>query len=224
MSKQFEPIAFHEWKEVHKGVRVRLHHAGHILGAAVVELELLDDGEIKRLVFTGDLGRRNQPILNDPETVERCDVLISESTYGNRMHPESGDVKGELQRVICDASMRQGKVIVPAFSLGRTQMLVYLMNELRNENAMCRVPVFVDSPLATRLTEAHREHSDQMDDEVRTILKHDDDVFDFRRADLCAVAGREYCTQSPQRTVCRYRCRRYVREWPSRPPSEERSF
>jgi metallo-beta-lactamase family protein len=179
MSKQFEPIGFHEWKEVHKGVRVRLHHAGHILGASVVELELLDDGEIKRLVFTGDLGRRNQPILNDPEPVERCDVLISESTYGNRMHPDSGDVKAELQRVICDASTRQGKVIVPAFSLGRTQMLVYLMNELRNENAMCRVPVFVDSPLATRLTEAHREHSDQMDDEVRLTLKHDDDVFDF---------------------------------------------
>ena len=158
---------------------MRLQHAGHILGASVVELELLDDGELKRLVFTGDLGRRNQPILNDPETVERCDVLISESTYGNKMHPESGDVKSELQRVICEASARQGKVIVPAFSLGRTQMLVYLLNELRNQNSMCRVPVFVDSPLATRLTEAHREHSDQMDDEVRSTLEHDDDVFDF---------------------------------------------
>ena len=179
MAKQFEPIAFHAWKEVHPGVRVRLHHAGHILGAAVVELELLDEGVIKRLVFTGDLGRRNQPILNDPETVERCDVLISESTYGNKLHPESGDVKAELQRVICEASTRQGKVIVPAFSLGRTQMLVYLLNELRNENAMCRVPVFVDSPLATRLTEAHREHADQMSDDVQTTLQHDDDVFDF---------------------------------------------
>ena len=179
MSKQFEPIAFHEWNEVYKGVRVRLHHAGHILGASVVELELLDGGEVKRLIFTGDLGRRNQPILDDPETVERCDVLISESTYANKLHPESADVKAELQRVICEASTRQGKVIVPAFSLGRTQMLVYLLNELRNENAMCRVPVFVDSPLATRLTEAHREHSDQMDDDVQKILKHDDDVFSF---------------------------------------------
>ena len=179
MSKQFEPIPFHEWREVHQGVRVRLHHAGHILGAAVVELELLDDGEVKRLVFTGDLGRRNQPILNDPETVERCDVLISESTYANKLHPESGDVKAELQRVICEAATRQGKVIVPAFSLGRTQMLVYLLNELRNENALCRVPVFVDSPLATRLTGAHREHSDQMSDEVQRTLKQDNDVFDF---------------------------------------------
>ena len=179
MSKQIEPIKFQQWREVHPGVRVRLHHAGHILGAAIVELELEDDGEVKRVVFTGDLGRRNQPILNDPETMERCDVLISESTYGNKMHPESGDVKAELQRVICEASRRQGKVIVPAFSLGRTQMLVYLLNELRNEDAMCRVPVFVDSPLATRLTEVHRTHSEDMDDDLRQTLKHDDDVFDF---------------------------------------------
>ena len=179
MSKQMEPIKFHQWQEVLPGVRVRLHHAGHILGAAIVELELEDDGEIKRVVFTGDIGRRNQPILNDPETIERCDVLISESTYGNRLHPESGDVKAELQRVICEASRRQGKVIVPAFSLGRTQMLVYLLNELRNEDAMCRVPVFVDSPLATRLTKVHRTHSSDMDDDVRGTLKYDDDVFDF---------------------------------------------
>lgn len=104
MSKQFEPIAVHEWKQVHEGVRVRLHHAGHILGASVVELELLDEGDIKRVVFTGDLGRRNQPILHDPETVGRCDVLISESTYANKLHPDSGDVKAELHRVICEAS------------------------------------------------------------------------------------------------------------------------
>ncbi len=179
MSKQFEPIAFHEWKPLCEGVRLRLHHAGHILGASLVELELLDDGEVKRLVFTGDLGRRNQPILHDPETIGRCDVLISESTYGNKLHPDSGDVKAELQRVICEASARRGKVIVPAFSLGRTQMLVYLLNELRNEHAMCRVPVFVDSPLATRLTDAHREHAGQMDDQVQETLEHDQDVFDF---------------------------------------------
>ena len=179
MSRQLEPIDFHQWKEVHPGVRVRLHHAGHILGAAIVELELEDHGQVKRVMFSGDLGRRNQPILHDPETIGRCDVLISESTYGNKLHPESGNVKAELQRVICEASMRQGKVIVPAFSLGRTQMLVYLLNELRNEHAMCRVPVFVDSPLATRLSAIHRSHSEDMDEEVQATLKHDDDVFDF---------------------------------------------
>ncbi len=178
-TKLFEDVPFHEWTELMEGVRLRLHHAGHILGACIVELDLLDAGEWKRLVFTGDLGRRDQPILMDPETVERCDVLITESTYGDRIHPEAGNVKAELRRVICEASRKNGKVIIPAFSLGRTQMLVYLLNELRNEDAMCRVPVFIDSPLAIRLTDVHRSHSDVMDSDVQETLKHDDDVFDF---------------------------------------------
>ena len=178
-AKLFEPVKFHEWTEISGTARLRLHHAGHILGASIVELELLDVGEWKRLIFTGDLGRRNQPILMDPEPLDRCDVLISECTYGDRLHPEANDVKAELQRVICDASSRQGKVIIPAFSLGRTQMLVYLLNELRNQDAMCRVPVYIDSPLAIRLTDVHREHSNVMDSDVQETLKHDDDIFDF---------------------------------------------
>lgn len=178
-AKLFEPVKFHEWTEISDSARLRLHHAGHILGASIVELELLDVGEWKRLIFTGDLGRRNQPILMDPESLDRCDVLISESTYGDRLHPEANDVKAELRRIICDASTRQGKVIIPAFSLGRTQMLVYLLNELRNEDAMCRVPVFIDSPLAIRLTDVHREHSNVMDSDVQETLKFDDDIFDF---------------------------------------------
>ncbi len=178
-AKLFEGIPFHTWKEIQKGVRVRLSHAGHILGASIVELELQDGDEIKRVVFTGDLGRRGQPLLMNPETVERCDVLISESTYADRLHPDASDVKAEMQRVICEASRRRGKVIIPAFSLGRTQMLVYLLNELSNEDEMCRVPVYVDSPLATRLTDVHRDHSDVMHGSVQNTLEHDDDVFDF---------------------------------------------
>ena len=178
-AKLFEVVPFHDWTEIIDGVRLRLHHAGHILGAAIVELEIRDVGEWKRVIFTGDLGRRNQPILMDPETVERCDVLITECTYGDRIHPDSSDVKAELQRVICEASQRQGKVIIPAFSLGRTQMLVYLLNELQSTDSMCRVPVFIDSPLAIRLTDVHREHSDVMHSDAQETLKHDDDLFDF---------------------------------------------
>jgi len=178
-TRLFEDLAYHEWVEVMDGVRVRLQFAGHILGASITELELLDTGEWKRLVFSGDLGRRNQPILMDPETIGRCDVLICESTYGDRIHPEPDDVKAELHRIICDASRRNGKVIIPAFSLGRTQMLIYLMNELRNEDGMCRVPVYVDSPLAMRLTDVHRSHAEIMDDNTKKTLLKDEDVFDF---------------------------------------------
>ncbi|MEZ6061467.1 MAG: MBL fold metallo-hydrolase [Planctomycetaceae bacterium] len=179
VAKAFEYIGFGEWESLSDDVRLRFHHAGHILGSAIVELDLLDDGDWKRLVFTGDLGRRGKPILNDPETVGRCDVVITESTYGNRVHPPSHNVKEELQRVICEASSSGGRVIIPAFSLGRTQMLVYLLNELRNEDQLCHVPVFIDSPLATRLTDIYRDHPESMDEDVRRTLEFDDDVFDF---------------------------------------------
>ena len=179
VAKLFEYVPFHEWEPLGDDVRLRFHHAGHILGAAVVELELLEAGEWKRIVFTGDLGRRKIPILPDPETIERCDAVISESTYGDRVHPEAGDVKLRLKEVICEASRNRGKVIIPAFSLGRTQLLIYLLNELRNEDTLCRVPVYIDSPLAVRLTDIYRDHSEIMDDDVQRTLEFDDDIFNF---------------------------------------------
>lgn len=179
VAKRFYYVRHEEWEKVNDEFRLRFHHAGHILGSAICELELRDDDEIKRLVFTGDLGRRGKPLLIDPVPVERCDAVITESTYGNRIHPVTGDVKSALQRVICDASRKKGKVIIPAFSLGRTQLLVYLLNQLRNEDAMCRVPVFIDSPLATRLTEVYRDHQTGLDDDVQETLEFDDDIFDF---------------------------------------------
>ena len=179
VAKMFEYIRVGQWETLGDDVRLRFLHAGHILGAAIVELELLDEGEWKRIVFTGDLGRRDQPLLHDPVPVDRCDVVITESTYGNRVHPNSHDVKAELQRIICEASSKRGKVIIPAFSLGRTQMIVYLLNELRNEDAMCRVPVYIDSPLASRLTDVYRDHQEEMDEDVQATLKFDDDIFEF---------------------------------------------
>ncbi len=179
VAKLFEYVPFGQWETLGDDVRLRFHHAGHILGSAICEIELLDQGTWKRLVFTGDLGRRGKPLLNDPVTVERCDVVITESTYGNRVHPDAGDVKAALQQIICETSRSGGKVIIPAFSLGRTQLLVYLLNELRNENAMCRVPVYIDSPLATRLTDIYRDHQDGMDEDVQETLRFDDDIFAF---------------------------------------------
>jgi metallo-beta-lactamase family protein len=179
VNQRFRYVPIGDWEVIDPEIRIRFLHAGHILGSAITEMEILDGEEFKRIVFTGDLGRRGKPLLNDPQTVERCDVVITESTYGDRIHPDPGDVKASLQQVICDAAVKKGKVIIPAFSLGRTQLLVYLLNELRNENSLCRVPVFIDSPLATRLTEIYRDHQDGLDADVQETLKFDDDVFDF---------------------------------------------
>jgi metallo-beta-lactamase family protein len=136
---------------------------------------------VKRIVFTGDLGRRDIPLLVDPATVQGCDVLITESTYGNRIHPPANDIKRELVRIIREAVTLGGRIVIPAFSLGRTQQVVYYLNELFNERQLPSVPIYVDSPLATRLTKVFRTHNISMDEDVRRTLLHDRDPFGFEQ-------------------------------------------
>lgn len=178
-AKLFEPLAYHEWHELSPDFSLRFSDAGHILGSAIVEMRVNDNGETRRVVFTGDLGRRDLPLLRDPELIPGCDVLISESTYGNRVHPPAEDIKTELLRIVRDAVDRGGRVIIPAFSLGRTQHILYYFNELRQRGHLPRIPVFLDSPLSTRLTDVYRRHEDIMDADAQRILKRDDDLFDF---------------------------------------------
>jgi metallo-beta-lactamase family protein len=174
-----ETIPFHEWHSLGDDVRVRFLPAGHILGSAIVELELRDNGQGRTLTFSGDLGRRNMPLLVDPETIDGCDVLICESTYGNRTHPASSDLKAELARIVREASAVGGRVIIPAFSLERTQQVVYYLNDLFNTGKLTPIPVFVDSPLATRVTQVFRRHSHIMNDDVSQTMRSDKDIFGF---------------------------------------------
>lgn len=176
---RFQTLSYHDWHELADDVRIRFSDSGHILGSAITEIEIDDRGEMKRIVYTGDLGRRGLPLLRDPEIVEGCDVLITESTYGNRVHPSPDDLMGELQRIIDEAAIVGGRVVIPAFSLGRTQHLVYFLNELSNRGELGGVPIFVDSPLARRVTRVYRDHKDIMDDEVQALLREDSDPFGF---------------------------------------------
>ena len=175
----FEPLEYGSWHELSNALRVRFRDAGHILGSAITELEIQDGNELKRVVFSGDLGRRGLPILRDPEPVAGCDVLITESTYGNRVHRPVGDLSEDLRRIVHEAAVVEGKVIIPAFSLGRTQHVLYLLNDLFNSGRLDRLPVFVDSPLARRLTSVFRDHLEIMDDEVQELLRTDRDPFGF---------------------------------------------
>ncbi|MFG0334565.1 MAG: MBL fold metallo-hydrolase RNA specificity domain-containing protein [Maioricimonas sp. JB049] len=178
--RHVQPLLFEEWHELADDVRLRFHPAGHILGSAISELEIEDDdGEVKRIVFTGDLGRRDMPLLVDPSTVQGCDVLITESTYGSRVHPPTSDVKQHLADIIGETVRRHGRVIIPAFSLGRTQQIVYFLNQLFNENVLPRIPMYVDSPLATRLTRIFRRYDHTLDEDVQVTLENDEDAFGF---------------------------------------------
>jgi metallo-beta-lactamase family protein len=185
--KLFEPFNYHQWHRLGPELRVKFSDAGHILGSAICEMEFLDRGEIKRVVFTGDLGRRGLPLLRDPEGVPGCDVLISESTYGNRVHPPLADQKTALLRIIREAEQNAGKVIIPAFSLGRTQQVVYYLNELENEGLLPPIPIFVDSPLSNKITAVYRHHVDILDEPVQQTLQADRDVFGFGRLTYIAT-------------------------------------
>ncbi|MEZ6046537.1 MAG: MBL fold metallo-hydrolase [Planctomycetaceae bacterium] len=177
--KRVETLEYRETHRLDKGFEVTMYDAGHILGSAITKFEIEDEGEVKRLVFTGDLGRRGMPLLHDPFPLKGCDILIGESTYGNRAHPPAPDVKHHLERIIHQVYDEKGKVIIPAFSLGRTQQVVYYLNELVNEQKLPSIPVFVDSPLANRLTKVYERYQHLLDAAAQRSLLDDHNLFHF---------------------------------------------
>jgi metallo-beta-lactamase family protein len=163
--------------EVLPGVEAVFGDAGHLLGSATVALRLDGPSGVRRLTFTGDLGRPGLPILRDPAPLRPADLVISESTYGGHTHEpvdETAELLGEVVRRTAD---RGGKVIVPAFSVGRTQTLVYFLHQLARAGKLSEVPVFVDSPMAVKATEVFRAHPECFDEETLRLLAADPDLF-----------------------------------------------
>ncbi len=157
------------WTSLSPKVRLKMYDAGHILGSAITVLEGEEEGEFHRLVFTGDLGRPHTPLIRDPEIpVEDASVLIMESTYGGRVHKTVEDASEQLIEIVNHAMKQRSKIIVPAFSLGRTQELVYLLHELTDAGKIPRIPIYVDSPLAGNLTEVFKRHPEDYDDDTWT--------------------------------------------------------
>jgi metallo-beta-lactamase family protein len=177
--KLFEDLPYGDWQHVGADVRIRFSDAGHILGSAITELELLDGGDWKRVVFTGDIGRRGLPLLRDPVRVGGCDVLITESTYADRVHPPADDIEAHLLRIITSVAARGGRVIIPAFALGRTQTLLYFLNRLYNAGKLPDVPVYVDSPLSKQITSIYAAHLHELDADLQRVLQTDRSPFAF---------------------------------------------
>jgi metallo-beta-lactamase family protein len=152
-----------------------------MLGSSALLLELHSGGRKVRLGFSGDLGRPHLPIIRDPEPFPAVDYLILESTYGDRLHKELDTVSAKLADVINRTAARGGKIIAPAFAVGRTQQLVVMLHELMNSGTIANIPIFVDSPLAVNVTEAFRRHADDFDEETRRFLVDGEDPFGFKR-------------------------------------------
>ncbi len=176
--KQFIGINYERPYEVAPGVTLTFYDAGHVLGSAIVALDIEEDpgGRPTRLVFSGDLGRARRPILNDPVFLDEADILILESTYGDREHPDDEDTDHRLEEIIRDTIKQGGKVIVPAFAVGRTQELVYRLNNLvERRDLPANLQVYVDSPLAIDVTQVFRSHPEAYDDEIAEVLLTDRD-------------------------------------------------
>ncbi len=163
------------------GVSVTFVDAGHILGSASVRIVLKQNGTGATLGFTGDLGRRNMPIIKDPTFLGNVDTLISESTYGGKLHDPANDMEQQLATAINRTVARGGKIIVPAFSVGRTQDLVFGLHKLFDRGLLPRIPVYVDSPLAINATDIFKQHPECYDEEMRKHIMEHHDPFGLNR-------------------------------------------
>ena len=179
--KQFISINYHRSFSPVAGVTATFLDAGHILGSAIVVLDIVEGEQQRRLVFSGDLGRHEMAILRDPEQVSDADFLIMESTYGNRRHESRDEARQVLRQVIVETHKRRGKVIIPAFAVGRTQELVYALNQLSEAQKIPSLDIYVDSPLAVDVTEIFRAHPECYDEETLALLQETRNPFGFRR-------------------------------------------
>jgi metallo-beta-lactamase family protein len=157
--------------DVIPGLRAEFLEAGHILGAAIVVLDAEDKGRKRRIVFTGDHGRKNLPILRDPDRIPECDVLITESTYGDRRHEDRADMMAMLAQIIAEELHDGGRVIVPAFAVGRTQTVVLFLGQLIAAGHLPKLPIYVDSPMSREATRIMAAHPELFDDETAALLR-----------------------------------------------------
>lgn len=175
----FIELKLHQEYNLDENVSLKFFNAGHILGSAITQLKIKENGKIKTLVFTGDLGRPNLPIIKDPEPVETPDILISEGTYGGRVHQSFKETKTTLTDVLLDTLKTKGKVIIPAFSESRTQQLILLFHEIYDEHNF-QILIFIDSPLATAITKVYSKHLEEYDEETFKYILRGKNPFNFK--------------------------------------------
>lgn len=165
-------------------VRVRFKDAGHILGSAIIELWIVEDGQETKLVFSGDLGNKNIPIMRDPTIIDSADYLFIESTYGNRLHAEVNNKVDRFVDIINETAARGGNIVIPSFAVGRTQEIIYELFKQREKyeaklSKLLEIPVYVDSPLAVSATKVFRNNLDCFDEEARAYIQNGDNPLDF---------------------------------------------
>ncbi len=177
--EKFLSIPYRQTVPICDGVRLTFFDAGHVLGSSITQLDVEDGGKRRRIVFTGDLGRADRPILRDPEVPDGADVLITESTYGDRLHDGLDKMEEDLASVVKRTWERGGKLLIPSFALERAQEVIFALKNLRRKGRLPPMPVYVDSPLTVRITDVFKLHPECYDAETRALMRGKDSPFEF---------------------------------------------
>ncbi|MGN1384812.1 MAG: MBL fold metallo-hydrolase RNA specificity domain-containing protein [Clostridia bacterium] len=194
----FKPIKYDEIIEIDPNIHVRFNDAGHMLGSSIIEVWINENGEEIKTVFTGDLGNNDIPLLSSPTMIERTDYLVMESTYGGRLHNRNDDKAKMFLNIVSDTLEKGGTVVIPSFAVGRTQEILYELNNLKEQQddekfkkeyeKLMSAPVYVDSPLAISATEVFKENMDLFDEETQEIMKRGDNPLEFPGLKLTRTA------------------------------------
>jgi len=180
----FRPLKYDELVPLDDDIKVRLKDAGHMLGSSFIELWINENGEETKIVFTGDIGNKDIPILRDPSVIDSADYIVMESTYGNKIHKDNENRVSRFVDIINETIDKGGNVIIPSFAVGRTQEIIYELNKQKDEygdklSKIFNIPVFIDSPLAISATEIFRQNLDCYDEEAREYIENGDNPLDF---------------------------------------------
>ena len=185
----FNPVNYDEIIEIDPNIQVRFNDAGHMLGSAIIEVWVTENGKQTKAVFTGDLGNNDIPLLSSPTMIDTTDYLVMESTYGSRLHIRNDDKASLFLDIVSETLDKGGTVVIPSFAVGRTQEILYEINNLKDEHqdeafrkkyqTLMRVPVYVDSPLAISATEIFRENANLFDEETQAIIQRGDNPLEF---------------------------------------------
>jgi len=175
----FSSVKYKQPIEIAEGIETTFCDAGHVLGSSIIRVKVSQNGRERSVIFSGDIGRPDRPIVRDPSIVEQADYVLVESTYGDRVHEGPEDTKKTIGEVINSSREARGKIVVPSFALERSQELLYYVNELLLEKAIPQLPVFLDSPMASRITKVFQKHRELYDEEMTQFVKRNKSPFDF---------------------------------------------
>ncbi len=184
----FSPVRYKQPVQIDTGIEATFYDAGHVLGSSIIKVKVSNGGQDRTVLFSGDIGRPDRPIVCDPASLEQADYVLIESTYGDRVHQGPKDTKKMIAEVINSTRKAGGNIIVPSFALERSQELLYYINELLLENAIPHLMVFLDSPMAARITKVFQRHSEFFDEEMTEFVRHNKSPFSFPGLKMTATS------------------------------------